>query len=102
MSTANIKKHPMAVRLVAGYALLCVISVGYIIWSSVLAQGRIELAGIAIVLLGLPWSLIVTFAVLALHSSSAWLLAIGYVLSCFVNGYFLYKFGISLSSRRRS
>jgi tryptophan-rich sensory protein len=88
-------------KLVIAYVLLCAAAIAYIIWSGVFAQGRIELAGIAIVLLGLPWSLIVTFAVLLVHSSSAWLLAIGYILSCVLNGYFLYKFGRSPSSRPR-
>lgn len=63
--------------------------------------GQFELAGIVIVVLGLPWSLLLTLAVLGLNSSSAWLLAIAYTVSCIVNGWLLYKLGVRLSLRRR-
>ena len=63
--------------------------------------GQFELAGIVIVALGLPWSIILTIAVLALKSSSAWLLAIAYVFSCILNGWLLYKLGNRLQLRHR-
>ena len=53
------------------------------------APGRFELAGILIVLLSLPWSLVLVGAIMAVHSSSAWLIALACLLGCAVNWWLL-------------
>jgi len=87
--------------LPAVYTLLCLLALGYIAWRALVTPGQFELAGIAIFALGLPWSLIFAFAVLAIHSSSAWLLAIACLGSCVLNGWLLYRLGQRISSHRR-
>lgn len=85
--------------LAAAYAAACLLAVAYVLSGSALGAGEAELAGLLILILGLPWSILFTFAVLALGSSSAWLLAAAYALSCLLNGWLLYKLGARLGRR---
>lgn len=73
------------------YLTLCILALGIVVWAALFGHGRFELAGLIFVVLGLPWSLLVTFLVLAAKSSSAWLLAIGYLASCIVNAWLLFR-----------
>jgi hypothetical protein len=86
--------------LAAAYALACLLAVAYAVLGGMLGAGGAELSGLLVVILGLPWSLIFTFAVLWLGSSSAWLLAASYALSCLLNGWLLYKLGARTGRRR--
>lgn len=56
-----------------------------------LSGGQIELAGILIFALGLPWSLLSTFLFTLSGVSSAWLFAITFIVSCAINALILYK-----------
>lgn len=85
--------------LAAAYAAACLLAVAYVVFGSTFGAGGAELAGLLILILGLPWSLIFTFAVLWVGSSSAWLLAAGYVLGCLLNGWLLYRLGARLGRR---
>jgi FtsH-binding integral membrane protein len=95
------RPHSLGFTLAATYTGLFLLAVAYIVWRSVFTPGQFELAGVFIFLLGLPWSLILTFIVLALKSSSAWLLAIGYIFSCILNALLLYKLGALLQRGSR-
>ena len=75
------------------YLALCLLSAGLVVWSNLFGGGKMELAGIGIFILGLPWSLIGTFVVSGMHSSSAWLMAIMILLSCALNGWLVFKVG---------
>jgi hypothetical protein len=83
------------------YSTLCFLAVSYIVLLITLYPGRFELAGIAIFLLGLPWSLVLAITASTLNLSSAWFLAIGMIASCILNGWLLYKLGSALDSRRK-
>jgi hypothetical protein len=76
--------------VVIGYASLCLAALAYIPISSSLTGGKMELAGVFIGLLGLPWNLVLVFGIMALGSSSAWLLGGALLVSCFMNGTLLY------------
>jgi fatty acid desaturase len=86
--------------LAAAYAAACLLAVAYVVFGFALGAGGGELAGLLILILGLPWSILCTFVVLALGSSSAWLLATAYALSCVLNGWLLYKLGARLGRGR--
>jgi hypothetical protein len=88
MSPRPFQWHPVVI----GYALLCLAALAYILISSSVTGGKMELGGVLIVILGLPWSIILVFGVIALGSSSAWLLAIVFLVSCVINGTLLYRF----------
>jgi hypothetical protein len=94
---ASVIKRPTLGFIFAGaYGFLCLLALAYIGWQSVYRPGEVELAGIFVFVLGLPWSLILTFVVLSFKSSFAWLLTIGYLFSCILNAWLLYKLGALL------
>jgi hypothetical protein len=83
------KVHPPGVMLVLAYSAVCIVAGIQVLRGT----GQAELSGIGVFLLGLPWSLILTLVCAVLHLSSAWLLALGYLGSCAINGWFLYRLG---------
>ncbi len=93
------RRHPGWTLLVA-YGALCAAALAYIAWAALAGGGQIELAGLLIVVLGLPWSIVLTFAVMAMGSSSPWLLGIGFGISCIANGWLLYRLGHRFASGR--
>jgi putative flippase GtrA len=78
------------------YALLCAAAGVYVAVQFIASPGRSELAGMAFVLLGLPWTLAVPF-LLRGGGSSAWVALIGIGASCLLNFWLLSRVG----SRRR-
>lgn len=98
------KHYSLGFKFAAAYSLLCLLAVAYIVWCILLMPGKFELAGLVILALGLPWSLIFAVALSSLDrslpwlpaNSSAWLAAIGLVLSCIMNGWLLYRIGNKL------
>src|SRR5262249_44411472 len=94
-------RHSLGFIFAAAYLALCLLAVAYAVRMIVLSPGKFELAGIVILALGLPWSLIFAVTASALNISSAWLLAIGLIASCIVNVWLLYKLGAKLQSRHQ-
>lgn len=76
------------------YAATCASALAYI-----LLAGE-ELAGVLILILGLPWTLVFTFAILAIGSSSAWLISGSFIVSCLLNCWLMYHLGIRFGRRR--
>ncbi len=75
------------------YTLLCISAVAYTLLANIVSDGGAELAGLSIFVVGLPWSLLFGFIVIAIGGSSAWLFVIILVLSCMINGTILFKAG---------
>jgi hypothetical protein len=78
-------------KLTSIYIVLCLLALLYIPVSSMLSGGKIELAGILVFTLGLPWSLLSVLAFTMSGVSSAWAFAIGFIVSCIINIMILYK-----------
>ncbi len=85
--------------LAGAYTILCFLAISYIVVSSTITHGQFELAGMFILILGLPWSIIFAITLASFHMSSAWIAAGAMLLSCIMNGYLLYKIGSRLSWR---
>lgn len=79
-------------KLASAYAVLLALAVACMAAMMLLMPGRFELAGILIVLLGLPWTLVFVGLVMAFHSSSAWLIVLACVAGCAANGWLLHRF----------
>jgi hypothetical protein len=93
------KNYSASFILPALYGAACLIAVAYVLWKIVFTPGESELAAVIIVALGLPWSMIFAFAMLALGSSSAWGLALACIFSCIFNAWLLHKIGSKFSRR---
>lgn len=87
-------------RLALGYGILCLLAVAFVAWNALVRPGQMELAGVLFVALGLPWSLLATFAVLGIGSSSPWLLSLAFLASCVLNAWLLSRFGNARERRR--
>lgn len=89
----------LAFSVTAVYVALCLAAVAYIVWVSVFMPGRFELAGIMVVLLGAPWSVLFGLLIAALGGSNAWLLAGECIFSCVLNGWLLHRLASRFSLR---
>lgn len=93
------RRPSLAFAITAVYVALCLAAVGYIVWASVVMPGRFELAGVMVVLLGAPWSVLFGLLIAALGSSNAWLLAGEIILSCVLNAWLLHRLASRFSLR---
>ncbi len=76
-------------KLANAYAAVFVLTLACMGAMIAFSPGRFELAGILIVLLSLPWSLVLVGVIMALHSSSAWLIALACLAGCAANWWLL-------------
>jgi uncharacterized SAM-binding protein YcdF (DUF218 family) len=79
----------LGVKFAATYLVLCLLAGAYVLWS----PGAMELSGVLLVILALPWSLIGTAAIVSGGGSSAWLFAAAVGLGFLVNAWLLYRLG---------
>lgn len=77
--------------LAIGYGLLLVAAAGYVAAKYIFAPGSSELAAMAFVVLGLPWTIAVPF--LMRVGPSAWIALIGIGASCALNFWLLWRMG---------
>jgi hypothetical protein len=84
--------------LVACYTTLCLIPVGLVAWGHLFRPGKFELAGVWLVVLGAPWTLVVAVAAAWTHVSSAWLLGSAIVAGCTINARLWYLLGKKLAT----
>jgi hypothetical protein len=63
----------------------------------VFVPGTSELSALPVVVLGLPWTAVLPVLMLAVSSSSAWIVLVAVPASCALNAWLLYRRG---SSRR--
>jgi hypothetical protein len=78
--------------LAGSYAAACAVAAVYVAIQFIWSPGTSELAGVAFVLLGLPWTLAVPF-LMRLGGSSAWVALIGIAASCVLNFWLLSRVG---------
>ena len=84
----------MGRTLAAVYAALCVAAGIYLAMRYITSPGTSELAGIAFVVLGLPWTIALPFLMrLGAGGASAWIALIGIAASCVLNLWLLSRVG---------
>ena len=92
----GMRNNSLGNLLAGGYVSVCVAATAWLVFR---ASGQ-ELAGVVILILGLPWSLLVTMLAVMMGLSSAWVYGIGFFASCGINAWLLKWVGDRIANRR--
>lgn len=92
----DMRNNSLGMVLAGGYMAICIAATAWLVFRG---SGQ-ELAGVGILILGLPWSLIVTLLAVLSGLSSAWVYAIGFLVSCGINAWLFKTIGDRIANRK--